>query len=418
MEVSVVGRAEKLLPGGETLVRVDGSPVLVANAVPGDLLQLNMQAKRRGVLRAEIEKVVESSDQRIKAACAVAGQCGGCALQSISTTNQASVKSAWVSDAFKALMDADTEWVPVQVEDSDHHRRRLRWFVGNDEQGSFLGFYAPASHQAVRHASCMVATAELNAVRELIEESVDLAGLESVQAVQLDDGVHVVLEGTVRPDLIEIEQLDGLMLQWWWRDGDRITRPLRKPVLAFHDLLPAGEAKIALAVGPDDFVQGQRAGNRNLIRQIQDWSGRVNRVADLFCGIGNLSLPLAAATGAQVLAAELNPASVRAASANAKSLGLTAQFVVANLFEDFDKGPYIGADVLILDPPRRGAKRLCHQMGQLLPKKIIMVSCDVAAGARDGALLRQQGYRLKALRALDLFAFAGHVEAMSLWEQV
>ncbi len=118
-----------------------------------------------------------------------------------------------------------------------------------------------------------------------------------------------------------------------------------------------------------------------------------------------------------MFAAELNPASVRAASANAKSLGISAQFVVANLFEYFDTESYIGADVLILDPPRRGAKRLCSEMGKLMPKKIIMVSCDVAAGARDGALLRQQGYRLKALRALDLFPSAGHVEAMSLWMQ-
>jgi len=130
-----------------------------------------------------------------------------------------------------------------------------------------------------------------------------------------------------------------------------------------------------------------------------------------------LSLPLAAATGARVFGAELNAASVRAASRNAKALGIVSSFVVANLFESFDIEPYIGADVLILDPPRRGAKRICNQIPRLLPKKIIMVSCDVAAGAHDGALLQQHGYRLKALRALDMFPYAGHVEAMSLWEQ-
>jgi len=126
-------------------------------------------------------------------------------------------------------------------------------------------------------------------------------------------------------------------------------------------------------------------------------------------------LALGVATGAGVFGAELNAASVKAALTNANSLGVSGQFVVANLFEDFDQEPYIGADVLILDPPRRGSKRLCHQMGRLMPKKIIMVSCDVATGARDGALLQAQGYRLKALRGLDLFSGAGHVEAMSLW---
>jgi len=112
----------------------------------------------------------------------------------------------------------------------------------------------------------------------------------------------------------------------------------------------------------------------------------------------------------------LNAASVRAASKNAKKLGLNAEFVTANLFESFEMEAYIGADVLILDPPRRGAKKVCSHISRLLPKKIIMISCDTAAGARDGLLLKQHGYRLRALRALDLFPGAGHVETMSLWE--
>jgi len=127
-------------------------------------------------------------------------------------------------------------------------------------------------------------------------------------------------------------------------------------------------------------------------------------------------LPLAVATGASVFGAELNAASVRAASRNAKALACTASFKVANLFETFDLEAYIGADILILDPPRRGARKVCQQMSRLLPKKIIMIACDPASGARDGMVLKQQGYVLKALRAIDLFPAAGHVEAMSLWE--
>jgi len=416
------GVAEQILPGGETLVRVDGKAVLVANAVPGDVLELNVQAKRRGVLRADIVRVLEASSQRVNAPCAVADACGGCALQYSSEADQSSLKSAWVSDAFKALIDSATVLVPVH--DCGGERRRVRWFVGGEGAERFLGFYASLSHRPVRHHECMVLAPELNALRQRIEREVQLDGIHSVQAVQLDDGIHVVLELEpgieVCPDNIEISALntiDALPLQWWWRDTQHITRPVIKPMQVFHDLLPAGQQDIALRVGPDDFVQGQRQGNRELIGQIQTWAGSVSRIADLFCGIGNLSLPLAAASGAQIVGAELNPASVRAATVNAKALGVSAQFEVANLFEDFDLERYIGADVLLLDPPRRGAKRLCNRMASLMPKMVIMVSCDVAAGARDGELLRQQGYRLKALRALDLFTYAGHVEAMSLWER-
>jgi 23S rRNA (uracil1939-C5)-methyltransferase len=261
-------------------------------------------------------------------------------------------------------------------------------------------------------------TPELNAVRTLIEKRVPLNGVDAVQALQLADGMHVILEREQMPEPVTLNEVASLPLQWWWRDSRGITRPLQKPVIPFHDLLPAGKKDVALTVGPDGFVQGQLEGNRELIAQIQSWAGKPRRIADLFCGIGNLSLPLAAASGAEIFGAELNAASVRAATANAKALHVKASFAEANLFENFDIEPYIGADLLLLDPPRRGAKRICSQISRLLPKQIIMISCDAAAGARDGAILKQQGYRLKALRALDLFPGAGHVEAMSLWQKI
>jgi len=417
-----VGKVKKILPGGDALLCSNGESVLLGNGVPGDELAFQPVGKRRGVMHGEVVEILHPSKQRVDAPCPVAAQCGGCALQFISCDGQSAVKSNWISDAFKSLIDDQTEWVPVYA-NVGRYRRRVRWFVGRENNQSFLGFYAPASHRPVRHTHCMMITTVLNAVRQWIEANVNLSGINSVQAIQLHNGIHIVLETDACPLVIEYEQYEQfdqigeLTLQWWWRDQAGITRPLHKPVQAFHDLLPAGKADIILTVGPDDFVQGQAEGNRELISQIQTWAGSVNRIADLFCGIGNLSLPLAAATGAHVYGAELNPASVRAASKNAKALGLHASFEVGNLFESFDLETYIGADVLILDPPRRGAKRICQNISRLLPKKIIMISCDVAAGARDGALLRQHGYRLKALRGLDLFPYAGHVETMSLWEQ-
>ena len=410
----VAGTAEKILPGGEALVRVDGASVLVPNAVDGDLLQVQIGSRRRGVERGKIIKIIEASAKRVAAPCSVADQCGGCALQYMGYEDQTGLKSEWVSHAFKALMQPDTEWLPVNPA-GRRLRRRLRWVIGHDEQGSFAGYFAAASHRPVRHSHCMVVTAGLNELHDLLEQQVELAGLDSVQAVQLSDGIHVILEGEQCPD-IDVEALKiSLPLQWWWRN-EGVTRPLHKPVQQCHDLLPAAGQHIQITVGPDDFVQGQMEGNNEMIAQIQQWCGPVHRISDLFCGIGNLSLPLAKATGATVFGADMNAASVSAAAANAKRLGISARFRQANLFEDFDMEAFIGADLLILDAPRRGAKRICSNILRLLPATIIMVSCDPAAGARDGALLKGHGYQLAALRALDLFPFAGHVEAMSLWK--
>lgn len=407
------------MPGGEALIRTDGSTYLVANAVPGDLISFSGTEKRRGARRGDLLSVIESSVKRVAPPCPVAAQCGGCAMQFLDPAEHSEVKSTWVFDAFHRCQNTNTLNLPANPL-SQISRRRLRWYMGHDDGGAFLGFHAKASHSIVRHSDCMSATSTLNQLRKQLEAagaSIGLRSLESVQAIELDDGIHLVLEGVLKPDAFTspFSEVGSIALQWWVRSGGR-TLPLSRPVHAFHDRLPAGEGgDIPLLVGPDDFIQGLSEGNRAMIGQILEWSRGANFVVDLFSGIGNLSLPVAAAHGSKVVGAELNDASVRAANANAKRLNLSAEYMRSNLFESFSVESFAGADVLILDPPRRGAKKVCSMMGRLLPAKIIMVNCDVASGGRDGEILQSLGYRLHTVRALDLFPYTGHVEAMSLW---
>ncbi len=415
----LTGETESVLPGGEALIRAGGHSFLVANSVPGDLISFKPIQKRRGAARASLIQVLKASPDRIEPDCPVAEQCGGCALQHIKQHKQAEIKSGWVSDAFRKHQSNNTLWIPAEVT-SGHGRRRLRWYVGKDSDGSFLGFRAKNAHRVVRHQSCMTATDEANVLRQKLESSADAIALElfeSVQLVQLEDGIHLILEGGVAIDgsAIPFHAVDGLAVQWWHRKNG-VTLPLSRPVHCFYDALPEGDDKdILIQIGPDDFIQGQKEGNRQMIEQVAEWCEGARFVVDLFSGVGNFSLPVSAALGVKVTGAELNHASVRAANANAKRLRLEASYQQANLFETFDVEPFAGADVLILDPPRRGAKKVCSMMGSLLPAKIIMVNCDVASGSRDGDILQSLGYRLKTLRALDLFPYTGHVEAMSLW---
>ena len=418
-EQPLTGKTEALLPGGEALVRTAETSFLLHNSVPGDLITFIPSGKRRGAERGNLVEVIEASADRVSPPCQFAAQCGGCAMQYVAPATQAEIKSVWVCEAFRGSADSNTVKIPATTP-SLSGRRRLRWYTGSDTEGPFLGFRAKNSHTVVRHDTCICASAPLNQLRQQLEdasEAIGLEGYESLQAVELDDGIHLILEGgAVSPGVVPpFDEVGGLALQWWHR-LDGITRPLSKPVPSFHDSLPAGEnGDIELLVGPDDFIQGQVAGNRSMIGQLIEWSEGACFVVDLFSGIGNLSLPIAAACGARVAGAELNAASVRAANANARRLNLDASYVEANLFENFSVEPFVGADLLILDPPRRGAKKVCSMMGSLLPSKIVMVNCDVASGGRDGEILKSFGYRLHTLRALDLFPYAGHVEAMSLW---
>lgn len=415
----LTGKVEALLPGGEALVRSADTVFLVGNCLPGDEISFSPVQKRRGTSRGRLIEIIKNSPDRVMPPCPVAQACGGCALQALKPDLHAEIKSAWVMDAFRKSRVEQTVWIPA-VQAVSHGRRRVRWYVGEEGGAVFLGFRGRNSHTVIRHRSCMSVTSELNMLRLKLEESaveICLGRYKSVQALQLDDGIHIILEGGPCPEAVAVpyHESGAVPLQWWHRDEKRTT-PLTRPARYFHDLLPAGDGDhLSIRIGPDDFIQGEAEGNRQMIQQVIEWSRGARFVVDLFSGVGNLSLPVAGALKARVLGAELNEASVRAANTNAKRLGLDARYVQVNLFDKFDVELFAGADVLILDPPRRGAKRVCGMMGSLLPAKIIMVNCDTASGGRDGELLQSLGYRLHTLRALDIFPYTGHIEAMSLW---
>lgn len=405
-------------------MRHDSQSCLVANAIPGDRIAYRVTEKRRGVWRGRLDSVISPSPDRVPPPCSSAEACGGCALQPLAFKAHACVKSAWVRDAFSPFINENTAWIGVEEGASPALRRRARWWRGSDDQGIYLGFRARASHAVIRQQRCMVVRPEMDMICRTIETLLPQS-VTSLQVTTLSDGMHLVMEGEAGalPDMPASlysavdARLSNTRVQWWWRTPEGI-HPLRRPMEALHDRLPSGDGMIDLVIGPDDFVQGSEEGNHAMVRQVQQWAKGARRIVDLFSGAGNLSLPLACSNSAiSVHGADIGTASVRHANTNAKRLGVDAQYQQANLFGSIDETPFSGADLLILDPPRKGARRICTRMTSLLPARIIMINCDVASGARDAADLHKAGYRLSALRGFDLFPYAGHVEAMSLWER-
>jgi len=409
------GTVDIVLHGGDGLVRCDKQSVFIPNTVAGDTVSYSITDKKRGVLRGELLEIIQASPNRVPAPCNVANTCGGCALQPMNLAEQARLKTTWVTDAFQTFIQPHTQVSPL----SSHHdgfagRRRVRWFFENGK----LGFRKRYSHDLVHSETCIALTSTLDALRNQLEPLNLPSQIQSIQAVELNNGVHIILESEQAcPEISNLSPEEGQ--QWWWRQlGTPSIKALNKPVQQLFDhvaLNPFKQQNLAIEIGANDFVQGHQQGNQALIQQILVWSEGSNRVADLFSGCGNLSLPIAAAHGAQIIGAELNDASVKAANNNAKRLGLRAQYQSLDLFSNFTKEPFIGADTLIIDPPRKGAQRICQHIQSFFPKQVILVNCDVAAGARDAKALSQAGFQLKALRPLDLFPYAGHVESLSLW---
>jgi len=423
------GKVERLVPGGDAMVHISSQysshrTCLVRQAVPDDIVVLSNIDKQKNMLRASLESVEIASSKRVNAPCSAARTCGGCALQYLHENEHATVKSEWVYAAFSKVMTTHSHCLAIEqldMRDERLKRRRLRWHVGkNKHKQVVLGFRAYQSHDVIEVDTCMVVTTGLDILRKTLQSALNggaIALPESVYAVQLSDGIHVVFEYAEKCAMDAIPDIawQGLNLQYWCRDKLGL-RALSKPVDQFSDMLPSIAEDIAVNIGPDDFVQGQEHGNRMMIEQILLWSEGAKHVVDLFSGVGNLSLPLAA-SGMHVLGAEVNHASVRVANSNAKRLKLSASYQQADLFSQFDISPFVGADVLLVDPPRKGAKNICSLMNHLFPKKVILVHCDVNSAAYDAQEMHRQGYSLQALRALDLFPYSGHVESMSLWTQ-
>ncbi len=417
------GRVFELIPGGWGAVRDRDEVVLVPDVLPGELVRFRRERRRRGAWHGRCVEILEASPDRCPPPCPAAGQCGGCMLQHLSRNAQAECKSGWVKTAFRELMGKDCLWLPADSPLAKS-RRRVRWHVRNEGGRAVLGFRARFSHRVVASPECPVLDPALEELARALPGWLSLTSVASVQAVRLADGIHLVLEAPCRPEAERAlpRSIHGLWINWWWR-REQQSRPLdtrRFPIRTLHDEIriedEGGETRLMLEVGPDDFVQGQEAGNRALVSLLARWAGRPSRIVDLFCGIGNLGIPLAARFGAALVGAELHAASVQRARRNAGACSVAGEFHALDLFRPFNAEPFAGADLLILDPPRRGARLVCSQMARMLPSRILMVSCDPASGARDGALLRAAGYRLTGLAALDLFPWAGHVEAVSRWE--
>jgi 23S rRNA (uracil1939-C5)-methyltransferase len=211
---------------------------------------------------------------------------------------------------------------------------------------------------------------------------------------------------------------DAARVQVWLQPrGPESAAPL-------HPVSPPGlyyslpEFGLRIAFRPTDFTQVNHAVNRVLVsravRLLDPQPGE--RIGDLFCGLGNFSLPLAA-RGAQVIGLEGSKALVERARENALANGLTAQFETADLFEP-NLGPFGAFDKLLVDPPRQGAIELAKALPEAWPRRILYVSCDASTLARDaGLLVNTKGFRLAAAGVVNMFPHTAHVESIALFER-
>jgi len=421
---------DSLAFGGDGLARYPaphpeaGKVVFVSGALPGERVEVRVKDRRRGYDRAEMVRVIDASNDRIRPVCPLFGRCGGCQLQHLAYPSQAVVKERWLAEMAGHIGLKTSRIQRIQASPGQY-RYRFRARLAASEGGR-IGFRSARSHRPVVLSQCPVMTKELEALvlglgrllkadspgqRLEVEVGADKAGRSF--ALFTPQG-----EQPLRPATAKV--LSGL--------ADSLGAPVYIGRPRLPDLpaeAPQGSlvlpvAGLELHLFPGVFVQAQLPQNRALIRVVLDQVRPApgQRVLELMAGMGNLSLPLAQA-GARVKAVEINPLACANGRFNAARAGLEVDFQTNPAQAALRRAAEAGEvyDVVLLDPPRTGIKDLIESLGRLAPARVVYVSCHPASLVRDLKNLKSQGYEVKRIIPLDLLPQTYHLESVTLLER-
>lgn len=425
---------ESLDHEGKGVARAEGKVVFVEGALPGELVRARLTRSRNAFDQGVVEQVVRPSSQRVAPRCPHFGVCGGCSMQHLDPAAQVAVKQRVLEDCLERIGGVRPESLYAAIQGPAwHYRDRARLSVRHViKKGSVLvGFHERKSSYIAEMGECPILPARISAlilplralvgglsIRDRLPQ-IELAVGEGIDAL-----VFRILEPLTEADERAIRafaETHGvhIALQPKGPDSIRPFHPQPWPDLAYR--LP--EFDLSFRFSPTEFTQVNAGVNRVLVRRALSLLGPRpgERIADLFCGLGNFSLPIAR-SGASVVGIEGSDALVRRARENAERNGLTSrsEFRVADLFQTTPESlAALGTfDGMLIDPPRDGAIAVVKALQAPFPRRIVYVSCSPSTLARDaGVLVNVQGYRLAGAGVANMFPHTAHVESIALFER-
>ena len=421
--------AEGVVRGGEA----SGKTVFVAGALPGERVAFRRVSFHRSHDEAQLVEVLEPSPQRVTPRCAHFGVCGGCALQHLDPAAQLQAKQKELSDNLARIGQVTPdEWLPPLLGPVWGYRRRARLssrYVAKKGR-SLVGFREKQGKYVADVTRCEVLAEPVSGlIGKLGELLTGMQRRESIPQIEvsLSDGERVlvlrVLDELPESDLAALRQFEreqGLRILLQPGGLDTVAPMTPGPVDLHYRL---DDFDLRLDFGPTDFVQVNAAINAGMVRRAIELLEVTSsdRVLDLYCGLGNFTLPLAR-HAASVVGVEGESGLIERARANARRNGIeNASFHVADLSVAPDWNiPWMrgGFDKVLLDPPRVGAAEVLSAVAHLAPRRVVYISCHTGSFARDlGQLTRGHGFRLRAAGVLDMFPHTTHVESVAVLER-
>ena len=455
----LVIKIEDIGVNGEGIGKVEGYTLFVKDALIGDTVEAVITKAKKNYGYAKMLKVLKASPHRVEKRCLVARQCGGCQIQELSYEAQLDFKTKKVYGNLERIGGFAPEFLDTVMEpicgmkEPFHYRNKAQFPIGTDKEGNIVtGFYAGRTHQIIPNMECALGV-PVN--QEILQIIVDFMNENHILAYNEETGSGLVRHVLIRYGFKTKEIMVCLVI-----NGDKIPKSeklvgklikiagmtsITYSVNREHTNVIMGKeigvlwgqgyitdyiGDVKYQISPLSFFQVNPVQTEKLYGLALEYAGLEGNetVWDLYCGIGTISLFLAK-KAKKVYGVEIVPQAIDDARNNAKINGIDnaeffvgkAEEVLPEYYAQYEKehGKKAYADVIVVDPPRKGCDEvLLNTMVEMMPERIVYVSCDSATLARDLRYLCERGYEIKKVRPVDQFPSTVHVECVVLMSRV
>ena len=406
---------------GLGVAKLNGKTWFIQNALPDEEVEIQTLEEKRQYGRAKAVKILEKSAKRQTPFCQYYAKCGGCQMQHINLELQREAKQKALFHRLQKLQDTPIDFQPMIVGSDKYYRRRARLSIAQQKNEWVMGFRLQNSNQIIPLERCEILEKPLADLLPKLQQLVAIWQnkklLGHIELVLADNGIAMFLRhlGEIneknRTTLLQFAEKEQLSLFIMTKEN-RLEH--------WFGELPYYQINgLTLHFGIRDFIQVNRELNQKMVKTVLDWLDiqPQDRILDLFCGMGNFTLPIAQ-KASYVAGVEGVPEMVYQANKNAKTNDLSnVEFFRTNLDERFADQPWATElfNKVLLDPARNGALFALDHLCELNPERIVYVSCNPATLVRDAEKLIQAGYKLAKSAMIDMFPHTGHLESVSVF---